>query len=82
MTVIYNEVYKAHSEYSHLWFNWDGKPMIIGKSNEASQEVKNFFRIKESQWPNEGKNPMAFHGWNFQGSFNPAPSMALTEERK
>ena len=39
MSVIHNKVYKKHPEYSHLWFNWDSKPMIIGKSNEASQEV-------------------------------------------
>lgn len=59
MQVIYQEFYLAHPEYSHLWFNWwtdttgnNAKPMIVGKSSSASTEVKNFFRIKESQWPN------------------------------
>ncbi len=59
MQVIYQEFYRAHPEYSHLWFNWwtdtsgnNAKPMIVGESAYASTEVKNFFRIKESQWPN------------------------------
>ncbi len=53
MDVLYDEVYKSHPEYAHLWFNWEGKPMIIGKSAEASSTVRDFFRIKETQWPNE-----------------------------
>ena len=59
MSVIYKEFYKAHPEYSHLWFNWwtnttenNKKPLIIGTSSSASSEVSSFFRIKESQWPN------------------------------
>ena len=53
MDVLYNEVYKSHPEYSHLWFQWEGKPMIIGVSSEASSTARSFFRIKESQWPND-----------------------------
>jgi hypothetical protein len=82
MTVIYNEVYKAHSEYSHLWFNWDGKPMIIGKSNEASQEVKNFFRIKESQWPNEGKKPDGFPWMEFSRLLQPSAIYGLNGRKE
>ena len=54
MDVLYDEVYQSHPEYSHLWFNWEGKPMIIGNSSEASTAVRQFFRIKENQWPNDG----------------------------
>ncbi|MFR1518815.1 MAG: dockerin type I domain-containing protein [Clostridia bacterium] len=66
MDVLYDEVYRSHPEYSHLWFQWEGKPMIIGTSSQASDTVRNFFRIKESQWPNEGKKEdgipwMEFH---------------------
>lgn len=58
MNAIYKEVYKRHPEYSHIWLYWDGKPMIIGDPNDpaTSQEVKDFFRIKQRQWPDE-KNP-------------------------
>lgn len=55
---------KAHPEYSGLWFNWDGKPMIIGDESAATAEVKSFFRIKANQWPNEDKKDDGFRGWN------------------
>ena len=54
MQNIYEAFYKTKL-YPDLWFYWEGKPMIIGHPEEASDEVKDFFRIKKSQWPNEGK---------------------------
>ena len=54
MQRIYDDFYKTRL-YPDLWFYWEGKPLIIGHPEEASDEVKNFFRIKKSQWPNEGK---------------------------
>lgn len=51
---IYNNIYKAHPKYEPLWFRLDGKPMIIGvkKDPAITQEHREFFRIKDSQWPN------------------------------
>ena len=54
MQNIYEAFYKTKL-YPDLWFYWEGKPLIIGHPEEASDEVKDFFRIKKSQWPNEGK---------------------------
>ncbi|MDR2171331.1 MAG: hypothetical protein LBP59_14405, partial [Planctomycetaceae bacterium] len=51
---IYNDIY-AKKLYPDLWFYWEGKPLIIGHPEECNNTVKNFFRIKKSQWPNEGK---------------------------
>ena len=51
---LYQEIY-AKDLYPNLWFHWDGKPMIVGHPEECSDEIKAFFRIKKSQWPNEGK---------------------------
>jgi hypothetical protein len=51
---IYKEIY-AKNLYPNLWFHWEGKPLIIGHPEECSDEIKNFFRIKKSQWPTEGK---------------------------
>lgn len=65
MNVIYDEVYAKYPEYSHLWYKWDGKPMIIGMSSQASTRVKDFFRIKESQWPNEGRKADGFPWMEF-----------------
>ncbi len=51
---LYEGIYKKNL-YPELWFQWDGKPMIVGHPEECSEDVKAFFRIKKSQWPNEGK---------------------------
>ncbi|MDR0287407.1 MAG: hypothetical protein LBI03_06880 [Clostridiales bacterium] len=52
---IYKDIYMAHQEYSDLWFNWDGKPLIIGDPDdlELKQDAIDFFRIKHTQWPIE-----------------------------
>lgn len=51
---IYRDIY-SKTEYKDLWFYWEGKPLLIAQPEECSDEVKQFFRIKKSQWPNEGK---------------------------
>lgn len=51
---IYDGIY-ARKSYPELWFQWEGKPLIIGHPEECDEETKNFFRIKKSQWPNEGR---------------------------
>ena len=58
--LLYEGIYKKNL-YPNLWFHWDGKPMIVGHPEECSEEIKTFFRIKKSQWPNEGK----FHADGF-----------------
>ena len=67
MNRIYDEVYARYPQYSHLWFYWDGKPLIIGKSNDPVLRpgVKSFFRIKASQWPNEAKKSDGFPWMEF-----------------
>lgn len=58
MRNIYDQIYnnadlrKAYPNLDKLWFNWNGKPMIVGVSAEADDELKSYFTIKESQWPN------------------------------
>ncbi len=55
INTLYREIYQAHAEYAPLWFRIDGKPMIIGHAADPglAPECKAFFRIKQSQWPNE-----------------------------
>lgn len=70
---IYNDIYaneSLKSQYprlSELWFNWDGKPLIIGNSSDSalSSAAKNFFRIKANQWPNESKKADGFPWMEF-----------------
>lgn len=49
---IYETVYKA-GLYPDVWFRVDGKPLLITHEEECSEEVRNFFTIRESQWPIE-----------------------------
>ncbi|NLO83678.1 MAG: hypothetical protein GX094_11605 [Clostridiales bacterium] len=56
---VYEFLYKP-GRYKDLWFYWDGKPLIIGHPDECSDEVREFFTIRQSQWPNE---PPREWGW-------------------
>ena len=56
---IYDAVY-GPGFAKETWFKLDGKPVIVGKENECSQEMRDFFTIVKSQWPNE---PSKKGGW-------------------
>lgn len=87
---LYNKFYKTGA-YEKLWFRPAGKPMIIGiteKNGKASDmtkyhqfssfvapEMKNYFDVRESQWPNGDYNPQSipwmswqYPQWNHSGS--------------
>ncbi len=73
---IYDEIYNnadlraKYPELDKLWFYMDGKPMIIGNEydGEIRPEVKEYFRIKTSQWPNEEKRDDGFPWMEFDRS--------------
>lgn len=50
--IIYEEIY-ATGYCADSWFYVDGKPIIIAVADECSPEVRDFFTIRASQWPNE-----------------------------
>lgn len=56
---IYETFYKSNF-CPETWFCYEGKPVIIAKEDECSEEVRSFFNIKRSQWPNE---PDKVGGW-------------------
>ncbi len=57
--LIYDAIYKVDF-MPDTWFYLDGKPLIIAKEDECSEEVRNLFTIRASQWPNE---PTKLNGW-------------------
>ena len=65
MKTIYKQVYKKHPEYESIWFNWDGKPLIIGIAKQANDELRDFFRIKAAQWPMDEKYDDGFPWMEF-----------------
>lgn len=69
---IYHNIYQKLPEYSHLWFCWDGKPLIIGHPDdpELEEEAKAFFRIKISYWPTEKRSSDDQWPWvEFEGIY-------------
>lgn len=52
MRHLYDTLY-APGRYRELWFTRDGKPLIIGSEAELEPELRDFFRFRPSQWPNE-----------------------------
>ncbi len=54
---IYNnaQLYEKYPQLDKMWFRWDGKPLLIGSPDGLSDEIKEYFTIKLSQWPTEKK---------------------------
>ncbi|MBQ3150211.1 MAG: hypothetical protein IJB86_03085 [Clostridia bacterium] len=73
MNRLYDELYnnaellEKYPDLSDLWFYMDTKPMIIGDKSDKNlrSDVRDFFRIKASQWPNEGKKADGFPWMEF-----------------
>lgn len=76
MNRIYDELYNdsqlkaAYPRLDELWFKLDGKPMIVGDPNDGvlRSDVKDYFRIKVSQWPTVGKKKDGFPWMEFDRS--------------
>ncbi|RKX46909.1 MAG: hypothetical protein DRP64_02525, partial [Verrucomicrobia bacterium] len=76
---LYNEFY-SKSYYSDLWFQWDGKPLMLGYPDglpsdnpltSVSQEIRDFFSWRESWAWDDGYNKWQWidtspqdYGWN------------------
>lgn len=90
MTKIYNEIYadaelKAkYPRIEELWFNWDGKPLIIGDKTdtELSAEAAAYFRIKANQWPNEAKKADGFPWMEFTRLLKMSAVYGLDDRRE
>ena len=76
MKHIYDNIYnskrlnKKYPRLSELWYEWDGKPMIVGNPYQASQypELQEYFTVKASQWPNKAKLDDGFPWMEFDRS--------------
>ena len=77
INTLYNNIYKP-GLYEDTWFRLDGKPVIVGtednnsaygrqSNGKFSSAIKNFFTIKEAQWPNEPAkdNAWPWMDWNW-----------------
>jgi len=87
---LYNDLYKP-DRYKDLWFNWDGKPLIMaypgmlnGKdSTGLNKEIRNFFTFRPGQ-PVYDKGPQQKNHWGWleiypQHGFGPKPDGGFEE---
>lgn len=49
---IYHDLYQR-GLYQELWFQWQGKPLLICDPAKASPEVRQFFTLRAAHWPFE-----------------------------
>ena len=56
---IYEAIYKPGFA-KEVWYELDGKPVIIAKKEQCSEDVRNFFTIVKPQFPRE---PVKKGGW-------------------
>lgn len=64
---LYKRFYLVYPEYSHLWFQMDGKPLMVGLSNDAkvTDECRAFFTWRYPQWPRESYHDDGFPWMDF-----------------
>jgi hypothetical protein len=58
---LYEHLYKP-GLYPELWFQWQGKPLLICDPEQASPELRTFFTLRRAHWPFTLTNtPCAWH---------------------
>lgn len=64
---LYEEFYKGHPEYAHLWYCLDGKPLMIADkfSEGVTVECFDYFTWRYNQWPREGFHDDGFPWMDF-----------------
>ncbi|QDU80104.1 hypothetical protein Pla110_18260 [Polystyrenella longa] len=63
ITKIYESIYKK-GLYRELWFEWDGKPLIMGYPDNVSKEVQEFFTFRPGQ-PTYNQGPKRPDHWGW-----------------
>ncbi|MHB1305667.1 MAG: glycoside hydrolase family 71/99 protein [Limisphaerales bacterium] len=58
---LFRELYQP-GQHRDLWFNWQGKPLLLCDPAEARPEWKDFFTLRRAHWPFTLTNtPSAWH---------------------
>jgi hypothetical protein len=63
---IYRDLYQKNL-FPELWFNWQGKPLMICDPTEASEELKQFFTLRGAHWPFTMTNSP--HAWYWEATY-------------
>jgi hypothetical protein len=65
-TEIYHELYQKKL-YRDLWFNWQGKPLMICDPEKADAEVKKVFTLRRAHWPFTMENTK--NAWHWEATY-------------
>ena len=76
---IYTAIYKKHPEYDSLWYRVDGKPLMIGHSEDP--EIQEYFHFNAAQWPNDAKIDNGFPWMEFDRYLTDDSVYQLTSDK-
>ncbi len=75
---VFEDLYKP-GDYRELWFQWDGKPLMICDPAAADDELKSFFTLRKAHWPFQMVDtPFA---WHWEATY-PQPYGYTTDPKK
>jgi hypothetical protein len=60
---LYEELYSQHL-YEHLWFRWEGKPLILADPDKVEPSVRDFFTFRAPQ-PDYFQGPTRKDQWSW-----------------
>ena len=63
---LYRELYQK-GIFAELWFQWEGKPLLICDPKEISAELKPFFTLRRAHWPFTMENTP--YAWHWEATF-------------
>jgi hypothetical protein len=63
---IYEAFYKP-GLYRELWFQWEGKPLMLCDPAQASAELQGFFTLRAAHWPFQLTNTQ--RAWHWEATY-------------
>ncbi len=78
---LYKDIYLKYPEYGHLWYQKDGKPLVIGAEMDEglTDEAMEYFSFLYPQWPKEDYHANGF-AWMDFGLWTDDGSLAVFGE--
>ena len=71
----YYEYLYRDGYYCDLWFEWDGKPLIMSKTGNIPEKYKDFFTVRESWAFNSGVNEGGLYQWQWNQEYPQIPGV-------
>ena len=63
---LYDDLYQP-GRFRDLWFNWQGRPLLICDPKEADPDVRGFFTLRGAHWPFTMENTA--NAWHWEATY-------------